>query len=152
MLAHTGGAVEAPIEQSGPRASEMFNGTIEDLENLMSEALNLARQAAERGDTKETTGLPLNATALHNAIKQRAYNRGRLRSVLRSRPSVMLLYEGRVHESASSSPSDSASQHSDLSDHIYEERYPRTTYEFARTADDNAVVAQPVVMPRNQST
>ena len=144
--------VGGPSKQPEPGASEAFTRTINELENLMNEALHIARQAAEREDAEQLPGLLHDATTIHDIIRQRAYKRGRLGSVLRSQLPDMLSYQESVHESALSASSDSESHHSDISNYIYEERYPRTPSEFARQSDGNMVVAQPAVMPRTQST
>jgi hypothetical protein len=139
-------------KQSEPRASEAFT-TINDLENLMTEALHIARQETEREDAEQLPSSLHDATTLHNAVRQRAYNRERLCSVLRPQLSHMLSYQESGHESASSASSDSWFRYRDRSDYMYEERYCRASSGSARRSDGNMVVAQqPAVTPWTQST
>lgn len=138
-------------EKSEARPSKTFTRTINDLENLMTEALDIARQAAQREDAEHLPGLLHNATTLHGTIRQRAYNRGRLRSALRSQLSDTLSFQESVHESAPSASSDSGSQHSDRSEYINEEQYSRTSSGYARRSNGNVVVVQPAVTPQTQS-
>ncbi len=139
------------VKQSEPRVSEALTKTINDLENLMIEALHLARQAAEREGAEQVPGQPHDATALYDVIRQRACNRGRLRSVIHSQLSEMMSYQDSIHENASSVSSDSASQDSDISNCFNEGQCPRTPSEFARPYNGNIMLVQPAVMPRTQS-
>lgn len=148
-------------KHSEPRASETFTRTINDLENLMNEALYIARQAAEREDADYIPNMLNEARAVlqssmdasgHAGLRRRIAKKNASQSSLPSQLSANLTDARSVHESARSISSDSSSESSSMSIYISQEADRRTVPEAPYQSNVDVVNVRPTTIAHNSPT